>query len=893
MLDPTPSRSPETKSLPPASPRRDRLEAKKWPPDDDDLPADPPGGGGAAGGGGGPIGPYDGDFKKGRFNPKFVLAALGAVVIGSVLALLALKTDASKLSMDQIVAQKKGVWVLGQPERLARWRDLAAQTDDYELQAEGLAQIAWADDKSGVDLAIRALGQIDHRVRGLAAQVLAHYGTPAADAAKPALLKALDEADDSDRPQIAWALIALREPSVFDRAIGLYRMGHLHKVLRLGGGPAFDPEAMASLVPLETIAKLAGDPSESVRQLVALVLSKNAEPRFTDTLVALVKDESIDVAREAATGLGKIADERARGPLVAALSKADKLSRQKFLEALQNGIGGEGLVLALSTVGKDKVETTWHQTKQIFDLLEKLSDPRVGDSLAKYLASTPAPHHHWQTAAALRMAEVGDLRAVPYLAERLTMSPLKVYTDANDYEKMMKRDDKERVVSARMLADLAVLHPEAKDDIRAKTEDAVIGWLHEHPEPHSNGLRVLAVTGSTKDIVALRKWADPTVALPKEGQQPPMPYEWEIAQSAMRYVGWLKDQPSWATLEKGLKRRDPKIDMTMDALMGSGTAMLGMAVRAVEVGAADGFAQWGDPKAFPLLVKLIEDPMENEQARDEACFALPGVAPAENMAEIGRKVHEFKSKDPKKQIIERCYLEALTHRATPNVSATLVDLLDKNLDVELRHRAARAIGLAGVDAKTEAALMAKLGDPDAREDAALAIVLGGSTEAATRVVAQYADFPKEALDELKDIYQRSFGYISDEDFTKGRLYRWVETSEALARVRVRETPQVWARALLQRHLANSDFDNGPHSMTRVVLRCRLVEAAKKGDSAAKKGAIRTLKFMSEQGALMALRREAGETGELARRAFFELLNPPPLESVGLPAAPAEGQAAKK
>ena len=46
---------------------------------------------------------------------------------------------------------------------------------------------------------------------------------------------------------------------------------------------------------------------------------------------------------------------------------------------------------------------------------------------------------------------------------------------------------------------------------------------------------------STKDITALRKWANPDVPLPKEGQQPPMPEEWVIAQSAMRYAGWLKD----------------------------------------------------------------------------------------------------------------------------------------------------------------------------------------------------------------------------------------------------------------------------------------------------------------------------------------------------------------
>ena len=41
--------------------------------------------------------------------------------------------------------------------------------------------------------------------------------------------------------------------------------------------------------------------------------------------------------------------------------------------------------------------------------------------------------------------------------------------------------------------------------------------------------------------------------------------------------------------------------------------------------------------------------------------------------------------------------------------------------------------------------------------------------------------------------------------------------------------------------------------------------------------MQTLKFMKEQGVLMALRDEKGETGELARKAFHELMNPTPIE----------------
>ena len=39
------------------------------------------------------------------------------------------------------------------------------------------------------------------------------------------------------------------------------------------------------------------------------------------------------------------------------------------------------------------------------------------------------------------------------------------------------------------------------------------------------------------------------------------------------------------------------------------------------------------------------------------------------------------------------------------------------------------------------------------------------------------------------------------------------------------------------------------------------------------GAIRALKFMKEQGVLLALRDVSGPAGELARAAYFELMNP--------------------
>mgnify|MGYP003349403407 CR=1 FL=1 len=146
-------------------------------------------------------------------------------------------------------------------------------------------------------------------------------------------------------------------------------------------------------------------------------------------------------------------------------------------------------------------------------------------------------------------------------------------------------------------------------------------------------------------------------------------------------------------------------------------------------------SQCQHPKAYPILTKYIEDEKENEQAREEACGALPWVATDENMSEVAKKVHEFSGKEPKKQFIRGCYLETLVRRPIAGTAASLLDMLSAQTDVEVRHQVARAIGFAGLDEKVEPQLFDKLKDPELRNDAALALILGGSEDTALRAVA--------------------------------------------------------------------------------------------------------------------------------------------------------------
>ncbi|MFZ9889335.1 MAG: hypothetical protein ACO3JL_17720, partial [Myxococcota bacterium] len=50
-------------------------------------------------------------------------------------------------------------------------------------------------------------------------------------------------------------------------------------------------------------------------------------------------------------------------------------------------------------------------------------------------------------------------------------------------------DRVQRIVAGRMLADLAAMHPEAKEQLRADAEKPVLDWLEDRPQPHANALR--------------------------------------------------------------------------------------------------------------------------------------------------------------------------------------------------------------------------------------------------------------------------------------------------------------------------------------------------------------------------------------------------------------------
>jgi hypothetical protein len=316
--------------------------------------------------------------------------------------------------------------------------------------------------------------------------------------------------------------------------------------------------------------------------------------------------------------------------------------------------------------------------------------------------------------------------------------------------------------------------------------------------------------------------------------------------------------------------------------MQGGVAILGMSLTALATGAADGMNQWGDHKGFKLLLDFVDDVKNNERSRLAACAALAWTAEKEDFLEIAKRIQSYGGAEKSDQFRRGCLLETLIQRPVPGTAPALLQLVTEQSSLETRNQVARAIAKGGFDQTVEAKLFEMMNNEALMNDAALALILGGSPETAARAVAAYANKPKPALDELGELWYRSFGYWSTEDLEAGLLFKFVDNAEAISRVSIRQTPQEWARVMLTRQLDNLLFDNGPHSFTRVVLRYRLWQMAKGNDEAKRAGAIRTLKFMKEQGVLLALRDEQGPVGKLARETYFELMNPKIVSGVVIP-----------
>ena len=66
--------------------------------------------------------PDEADFKKGSIGVKVVIVGLLLALIGGVLLFVGIKREGEKLTMDQIVAEQKRIYMLTKDQAAAAWR---------------------------------------------------------------------------------------------------------------------------------------------------------------------------------------------------------------------------------------------------------------------------------------------------------------------------------------------------------------------------------------------------------------------------------------------------------------------------------------------------------------------------------------------------------------------------------------------------------------------------------------------------------------------------------------------------------------------------------------------------------------------------------------------------
>lgn len=781
------------------------------------------------------------------------------------------------LSLGQANAEILKVQTLPRAQRIAIWKTWASDQTQPQLHAHALTQLFWSADPECFSLALKAFASSYARVRATAARILGE-NTTSVEPAKSTLLDALSGAADEERLAILWTLVVRGEKSIAAKALNELRNGSLVKTTGIDGRNAYDALTLAALFSADEIKTLAKDTSPTVRQLIATHHAYAANGPAIEPLLVLSADAELDVRSLAIGGLAKSSDKRAREAVLEALRKTTPEQHIKYLERIRDIAGGPGLVLALEAVAAKPEEKVWFQTKQIFDMLESLADPRIAEPLLAWTLAYKR-HGHWVGEAGSRIADVGDLRGAKLIGDRLRLDPMKLYKQEHFWEANggghLTRSDLPRVVGARMLADLAVIYPDKHAELLNAAEGGVLFWIKSSSQPHANALRFLAGAGSTKILNDLRKWAFPPDPLPKPGDSPPFPAVFETAQTSLRYIGMHKDELSFPKLLDQLQRKkDKSLDITQEGLVNGGYSMLGMSLRAIGYGAAQGLAHFGDARAVAPLMTFIEDETWHEEARQSACEALAWCADSKAMTDVALKVRAYgQSKEPAKVMIATCYAQTLAQRPVPEIVPLMIAGLGVQSSAEIRLAYGLAVGKAGLDTTTEGKLFSRLEDPASQQAAALAVVLGGSEDAVTRTIATLAEMGAPALKQFKDTYYRAFGYWSDHDLAQGNVYRWVAGAEVIRRVEVASKWQDWAPQRLEWQFANLRFDNGPHSQTRTVMRHRLWQDAKKGTPERRIGAMKTLELMQEQGVLLALRDEPGEVGNLARRALHRMANP--------------------
>lgn len=757
----------------------------------------------------------------------------------------------------------------------AIWQTWAREQSTDDRQRVALSILARRSSPADVPMILEAFKRGTPKIRRAALRALLVFGPELGPGTREQLWTAVQQAPGSATPELIWALVVAQDARVYEVALRAYRGGQLTSVETFDHTDAYDP-ALIGLLDLKRTLTLAQDRDPKLRLLVAQACSRAAQTECTPWLLRLVRDPAPEVSAAAAPGLVKIGSDEAQAALTQALRGANDQHRVRLLNALRDEAGLPGLVAALDSVSPEP-ELAHAHTAQIFELLlagrylayQTALDPRGADALDEYMQHTP--QLYGRTWAALTLAKLGDLRALPALAARLRLTPDKAYPGNSKFEQEARRGDDERVHAANMLGELADAYPEHLSEIRRASEDALMSWLQQPRYWHPSAVRALAKMRSSKIMPKLRTWANLNAPLPKltDDLLAMSRYDWSYKAESLHALGIAHDSFSLMLLQTTLHRRPKSLNLTTDGLSANPNHPLAMVLRLLDSGAVSGLAELGDPRGADSLIDFADSPLENESTRVEACRGLAWAASEQQLTKVLERLKTLRSGENTLDARFGCFLETFAQRAASNFKPELLTLFEALIqasDITSAFLVAQALGRIGISETDESRLLALATRSDRGAlPAALALLVGARPELAQWAALGLLGRTEAQVQELKDAYVQNARYLSAEDLRNGTLVRWVTNGFAVEQAGVAATH--WLRVALTLRIGNLYPLYVPHAISALRFRTSLYQAALEGNA----GAIEALVTAGEGGALLAAREAPGPNSYLAYRGYLRLL----------------------
>ena len=764
------------RQLPPALRRVPKVEAAKWPPDDDALP---PGGGlpGApsySGGGG-----DDGNFKRGRFAPAAII--VGILAVGGIAAAIVFGSikDSEKMDPKRVAIEKKELALLPIDEALPKYRQWAAQDDELKLKEEGFTQLAWAKDRRGIPIITKGLASVDHarpRNGGEGAPRVRHRPRPTPRSPRSSRRSARRPRPTSRRsPGRSWRST---------------RPGPSTTSWTSTGRQARDRSAPRRLPGVRRGGARGAGLARQDRDARRRRERQRPPARRDDALEQ--RGPEVDRRRSSSSSRTSRSRSRARPPSASARSATTRRRSRSSTRSRRptrprarsssrrcaTASAATGLVLALKTVQtRPSARREKFQTKQLFDMMKELEDPRGGDALYAYIQTQP------QAALEVRGGDAPgrDRRRPRGRGARLAHAagPAQALQRRRLARAPPRRQRARRTRRACSPTSPSST-PRSATTSAQQAEPGVLFWVD--PETSRSRTRTACASwrrpGRRRRSRMLEKWADPRCRCPKEGAQPPSRRTGRRRRARCATSAGRRTRTRLADPREAAPPAPHKLDVSWDSLLQGGLTILGMTPARARRRRVRRLRAVGRPEGLrrPREVRRGPDG-ERAGAHGGVLRALVGRdrRPDEGRREEGPRQHDKTGPEG------RLHAHLLPRDAHPPSGARRdggrsSTCSRQRADMEVRHQVARAIGMGGITPNMVQPAFEKLKDVNAQGRRGARAHPRRRRRHARRAPSRRTTTvdPARRIEELKDVYNKTFGYWSDRNYENGDIARWVD-----------------------------------------------------------------------------------------------------------------------